>query len=184
VEGNSGEYGTVQLDRAGNPQLLILFQGNVASARVRKFNQDLSSIVFDTQVTGFLPFQMLIDSDGTTTLLGGTDASNLPQLHPTAACHLPSAPQTLYFSGAALNNGGLARLDRAGVLMQSTFLPGTPGLGNGYASPGSATVLIADNATRQVAILTLAAQAEIQSDASETPLRSTSLRSLRRKLSA
>src|ERR1035437_7447795 len=68
---------------AGNPQVQVT--GGVGPPRVRKYSADLSKVLFETWLDGFIPFQhvMMIDPTGTSLLLGGTNSTNFPLLHPT-----------------------------------------------------------------------------------------------------
>ncbi len=162
VLGNPGETGVIlQVDPAGNPEVLIeLF--DPTQSRVRKYESGLSTVLFDTLVPGFLPYEMLVGSDGATLLLGGTNPVNFPQLHPTASCSLPSAPESFQPVYPTFARGVMVRLDTMGNLLQSSFVPGDPGFGNGFAQPGGAGIAIADTVSGQIEVLTLRPAPEVQ----------------------
>jgi len=163
VSGNSNEQvAGLQVDSAGNPQVLIQPMGANTASVVRKYNSALSAVLFETPVSGFLPMLMLIDSSGTTTLLGGTDSVNFPLVNPTAACSLPSSPETAEGATPGYAQGVLVRVDDAGNLVQSTFLPGTPGVESAVTLPNGATVVVDDTVSGQIAVLTLGPVPEIQ----------------------
>jgi hypothetical protein len=89
VLGNANEAGaTVGLDPAGNPEVLMV-SSNSNQSRVLKYDSALSTILFDTPLSGFVPLEMLVGSDGAAVLLGGTDSVNLAQLHPTLLARYP-----------------------------------------------------------------------------------------------
>jgi len=162
ITGNPNEISAaVQIDPAGNPQILISFS-SLTQSSVRKYDNTLSTVLFDTPVSGFLPFEMLIDPAGATILLGGTDSVNLPQLNPTAACSLPSLPETIEPAYPLFSRGVMVRLDNSGSLAQSTFVQGNPGIGNGFAQPDGAAVVIADTVSGQIVVLTLGPAPEVQ----------------------
>jgi uncharacterized protein (TIGR03437 family) len=56
----------------------------------------------------------------------------------------------------------MVRLDNLGNLVQSTFVPGDPGLGNGFAQPGGAGIAIADTVSGQIEVLTFGPAPEVQ----------------------
>lgn len=162
ASGNPGETGViVQVDPAGNPEVLIE-PSDPTQSRVRKYDSALSTVLFDTPVPGFLPIEMLVGSDGAAVLLGGTNPVNFPQLRPTATCSLPSAPESFQPVYPTFARGVMLRLDETGYLVQSTFIPGHPGLGNGFTQPDGAGIAIADTVSGQIEVLTLGPAPEIQ----------------------
>ena len=151
--GKSGEFiRALQLDPSGNPQMLIGYSNAAEEAVVRRYASDLSTVLFETQVSGFLPSLMLVGPDGGTALLGRTNEAFLPNLHPAAVCNFPSAP----YSGA------LARLDGAGHLVQSTYLASATAYVSGFMQASGATVLFNELTNQQLAIVTLGPMPEIQ----------------------
>jgi uncharacterized protein (TIGR03437 family) len=164
VLGNPNEQAIMVLDPAGNPQVQVT--GGVGQPRVRKYSADLSKVLFETQLNEFLPFQyvMTIDPSGTTSLLGATDSTNFPLLHPTNTCTPPSSPyKTATFSlNPSFLQNVLVRLDSTGNLVQSTFLPGTPSLGNISVRSSGATLLAYDLVSGEIAIMVLGPMPEIQ----------------------
>ena len=165
IRGEPSEYASVQVDPAGNPQILIHGFPRIGTATVRRYSADLSTVLYDTKVSGFriLPLQMMIGPTGETLLLGGTDSADFRQFHPTAACSLPSLPERLPipFDAFGFPHAALARLDDAGRIVQSTFLPGINGPVVAALRPDGATVLRHD-LTSQVQILTLAQVEDVQ----------------------
>lgn len=166
VFGNPNEViqANLVLDLAGNPQVQVT--GGVGPPRVRKYSADLSKVLFETWLDGFIPFQhvMMIDPTGTSLLLGGTNSTNFPLLHPTSVCALPSSPnRNANFSiyPSFLQNV-LVRLDGEGNVVQSTFLPGTPSIENGLALSSGVTLLVSDLVSSQIAIMVLGPMPEIQ----------------------
>jgi len=77
--------GALQLDPSGDPQVLT------TTGTVRRYSTDLCAILFDTAINGLVD-GMIIASEGGTLLFTATTSTNLPLLHPTAACDLPSGP--------------------------------------------------------------------------------------------
>jgi uncharacterized protein (TIGR03437 family) len=162
VLGNPNETGvSVQLDPGGNPEVLIETSA-LTQSHVRKYDSTLSTVLFDTPLSGFLPLEMLVDPAGATVLLGGTDSVNLPQLNPTGACTLPSLPESIKAVYPLFSRGVMVRLDYSGSLTQSTFVQGNPGIGNGFAQLDGAAVVIADTTSGQIAVLTLGPAPEVQ----------------------
>lgn len=164
VFGNPSEQAIMVLDPAGNPQVQVT--GGVGPPRVRRYSADLSKVLFETRLNGFIPFEylMMIDPNGTTFLLGATQSTNFPLLHPTAVCALPLSPHknsnfSLYPS--FLQNV-LIRLDSAGNLIQSTYLPGTPAINNVSVRSSGATLLAYDLVSSEIVITVLGPVPEIQ----------------------
>jgi uncharacterized protein (TIGR03437 family) len=155
-------FDSLGLDPDGNPQILMVgISGNTA-VRVRRYKADLSSIMFDTSLNGFLPLSMLLDSSGNTLLFGGTDSTGVAQVHPTAPCSVQSAPEA-YGSLPIDSHGVMARLDSTGQLVQSTFVPTLPTLFfHGIVQTDTATVLFDDTSTGNIVAATLGPVTEIQ----------------------
>ena len=99
------------VDPAGEPQVLVPVQADTgySSFLVRRYAADLSTVLFDAQVSfpGNLS-GLAIDPDGITDLWGATSNVNLPVVHPTGTC----------LSGS---NAFLIRVGNDGSTLQSTL---------------------------------------------------------------
>jgi uncharacterized protein (TIGR03437 family) len=155
-------FSSLNLDPAGNPQLLMVGISDNTTPRVRRYEADLSTIMFDTGLNRFLPLSMLLDSSGGTLLFGGTDSAGVAQVHPTAGCAVQSAPEA-YGSLPTNSHGVMVRLDSTGQLVQFTFVASLPTVFfKGIVQTDTATVAFADPSTGNIAAATLGPVMEIQ----------------------
>src|SRR3984885_8409975 len=127
VTDQNNNFNWLNLDSAGNPQILMWGFTDYPAARVRRYKADLSATIFDTGLNGVLLSNMLLDPSGGALLFGGTDSAGVAQIHPTAACGVQSQPEA-YANGYIDSHGVMVRLDSTGQLVQSTFVPAVPTL--------------------------------------------------------
>jgi uncharacterized protein (TIGR03437 family) len=139
----------LSLDPTGNPEFLIVLQGNGRIVSFGRYKADMSGPVFMmTFSIGSLAVvaQWVIDSTGVADIIGLTSGADIPLVHPTEVCSqrtdssLPVYPKNEFF----------IRIGNDGQILQSTYLPSglTPFNGQAFitANPTGATVLVSDYA--------------------------------------
>lgn len=155
--------GWLSIDPDGNPQVMMVAINDHSSARVRRYSSDLSSVLFDTGISNFLPLSMWIDPLGGTLLLGGTDTAGILQIHPTDSCAAQSSAEA-YGALPTNSHDVMVRLGGAGQVLQSTFaLAGLPPVVlYGAVQTDSASLVFDDYPAGHLAVITLGPAPEIQ----------------------
>lgn len=160
--GANGYVSLIALHASGNPQVLIKSGALYGPSKVRRYSNDLSAILFETELNRFEPSAMWLDSAGATVIAGETSSVDFQQLHPTASCTLPAKAQT-YPPNSPRDNTVLVRLDRSGRLVQSTFLAraGGPTI-TGYIDASGGMLVLDDGALGEYVVTSLGPMPEVR----------------------